>query len=108
MARDVLEQIGQADEITSLSLEPRRACEPRERHPIVACDLGYEAEGRAMVARLALPAGEGPVPGVLIAHGASGSDEYCRGRPEALAQLGYAALAIDYHGGGRVYRIRPN
>jgi dienelactone hydrolase len=56
-----------------------------------------------MVGRLALPAGEGPVPGVLVAHGASGLDEYCRGRPEALAELGYAALAIDYHGGGRVY-----
>lgn len=66
-------------------------------------DLEYDADGVTMVGRLALPAGDGPVPAVLVAHGAPGLDAYCRTRPAALAQAGYAALAIDYHGGGRVY-----
>jgi dienelactone hydrolase len=56
-----------------------------------------------MVGRMAVPAGSGLVPGVLIAHGAPGLDDYCRNRPELLADLGYAALAMDYHGGGRPY-----
>lgn len=66
-------------------------------------DLRYEADVEEMVGRLALPAGDGPVPAVLVAHGAPGLDDYCRTRPQALAEHGYAALAIDYHGGGRVY-----
>jgi len=66
-------------------------------------DLEYAADGGTMVGRLALPPGDGLVPAVLIAHGAPGLDDYCRTRPEALAQAGYAALAIDYHGGGRVF-----
>jgi dienelactone hydrolase len=66
-------------------------------------DLEYEAEGAAMVGRFATPDGDGPVPAVLIAHGAPGLDDYCRTRPEMLAKLGFAALAMDYHGGGRVF-----
>jgi dienelactone hydrolase len=66
-------------------------------------DLEYEADGTVMVGRLAIPDGEGPVPAVLIAHGAPGLDGYCRTRPEMLAELGFAALALDYHGGGRVF-----
>jgi dienelactone hydrolase len=66
-------------------------------------DLEYDADGVTMVGRLALPAGDGPAPAVLVAHGAPGLDDYCRTRPEALAEAGYAALAIDYHGAGRVY-----
>jgi dienelactone hydrolase len=66
-------------------------------------DLEYEAEGALMVGRLAMPDGDGPVPAVLIAHGAPGLDDYCRTRPEMLAELGFAALAMDYHGGGRVF-----
>jgi dienelactone hydrolase len=66
-------------------------------------DLEYEADGLVMVGRMALPAGGERVPAVLIAHGAPGLDDYCRSRPELLADLGYAALAMDYHGGGRPY-----
>jgi dienelactone hydrolase len=64
-------------------------------------DVEYEADGLTMVGRLALPTGGDQVPAVLIAHGAPGLDDYCRSRPEVLADLGYAALAMDYHGGGR-------
>jgi dienelactone hydrolase len=73
---------------------------------VAAFDVEYQADGMAMLGRMALPAGEGPVPGVLIAHEANGLDDYQRSRPEKLAELGYAALAMDYHGGGRVYADR--
>jgi dienelactone hydrolase len=70
---------------------------------ITASDLEYDADGVTMVGRLALPAGDSLAPAVLVAHGAPGLDDYLRTRPEALARAGYAALALDYHGGGRVY-----
>jgi dienelactone hydrolase len=56
-----------------------------------------------MRGRLALPDGDGLFPAVLVAHEANGLDEFQAGRPERLAGLGYAAFALDYHGGGRVY-----
>jgi dienelactone hydrolase len=70
---------------------------------VTLSDLEYEADGRTMVGLLAQPTVSGSVPAVLIAHGAPGLDDHCRTRAAALAELGYAALAIDYHGGGRVY-----
>src|ERR1700733_7873218 len=87
---------------------PRPACRAHDASPtqggmIRTTDLEYDADGVTMVGRLALPAGDGLVPAVLFAHGAPGLDDYLGTRPEALAEAGYAALAIDYHGGGRVY-----
>lgn len=99
----VFDETARPDDITAVSLEPGCAHEDRQHQSVTLGDLGYEAEGRAMVGRLAMPDGGGPVPAVLVAHGAPGLDAFCRSRPEALAELGYAALAIDYHGGGRVY-----
>jgi dienelactone hydrolase len=54
-----------------------------------------------MVGRLAVPPGEGVVPAVLVAHEANGLDDFQKSRPERFAELGYAAFALDYHGGGR-------
>jgi dienelactone hydrolase len=59
-----------------------------------------------MIGRLALPDGDGARPAVLIAHEANGLDEHQRARADLLAELGYVALAMDYHGGGRVYTDR--
>ena len=59
-----------------------------------------------MAGRLALPDGESPRPAVLIAHEANGLDEHQRTRADLLAELGYVALAMDYHGGGHVYTDR--
>ena len=70
---------------------------------VTARDVSYEADGTVMVGRLALPDGEGRRPGVLIAPEANGLDEHQRGRAERLAELGYVALAVDPHGGGRVF-----
>jgi len=41
-------------------------------------------------------------PGVLIVHEWWGHDEYVRGRARQLAELGYAALALDMYGAGKV------
>src|SRR5438105_12287469 len=53
-----------------------------------------------MVGRIALPAGDGKRPAVLIAHEGNGLDDYQRSRAERFAELGYVAFALDYHGGG--------
>jgi dienelactone hydrolase len=62
-------------------------------------DVTYHADGLTMVAHLARPHGEGPWPAVLIGHDGIGLDDYQRRRADDLAEHGYVALAMDYHGG---------
>jgi dienelactone hydrolase len=69
-------------------------------------DIEYSADGTIMVGRLALPEGVGQRPAVLIAHEGLGLDDYQRSRAERLAELGYVAFALDYHGGGRWFSDR--
>lgn len=64
-------------------------------------DIEYGADGTTMVGRLALPGGSGKRPAVLIAHDGPGLTDHQRGRADRLAELGYVAFALDYHGGGR-------
>jgi dienelactone hydrolase len=64
-------------------------------------DVKYSADGTVMVGRLALPEGAAKRPAILIAHEGPGLDDEQRGRAQALAELGYVAFALDYHGGGR-------
>lgn len=66
-----------------------------------ATDIEYEADGRTMVGRLAVPAGDGRHPAVLIAHEGAGLDDHQRSRADRLADLGYVAFALDYQGGGK-------
>lgn len=66
-------------------------------------DVEYTAEGTVMVGHLFLPQKEGKQPAILIAHEAGGLDEHALGRARRLAELGYVAFAMDYHGGGRAY-----
>jgi dienelactone hydrolase len=64
----------------------------------------YERDGIVMRGRLALPdTDDALVPGVLVAHEANGLDDFQASRAEVLAELGYAAFALDYHGEGRVF-----
>ena len=37
---------------------------------------------------------------MLVAHEANGLDDHQKGRARELAELGYVAFALDYHGGG--------
>jgi dienelactone hydrolase len=67
-------------------------------------DVEYEADGLTMVGSLGVPDGaedgDGNRPAVLIAHEANGLDDYQKSRAGQLAELGYVAFALDYHGGG--------
>ncbi|MFE6667629.1 dienelactone hydrolase family protein [Streptomyces sp. NPDC057697] len=59
----------------------------------------YPADGLTMIGHLAVPAGAGRRPAVLLGPEGTGlSDVECR-RADALAELGYVALAFDLHGG---------
>jgi len=59
----------------------------------------YELDGLTLTGRLALPAGEGRCPGVLLGHEGIGLNDFQRERADRLAEHGYAAFAMDYHGG---------
>jgi dienelactone hydrolase len=66
-------------------------------------EVEYQSGGIVMRGRLAVPDGIGPFPAVLIAHEANGLDEFQASRAEKFSELGYVALALDYHGGGTVF-----
>ncbi|MFJ6016405.1 dienelactone hydrolase family protein [Streptomyces sp. NPDC092952] len=61
--------------------------------------IAYPADGLTMVGHLALPAGTGRGPAVLVGPEGTGLSDVERQRAEALAELGYVALAFDLHGG---------
>ncbi|WP_228993492.1 dienelactone hydrolase family protein [Streptomyces sp. DH8] len=59
----------------------------------------YPADGLTMIGHLALPAGTDRRPAVLIGPEGMGPSDVERRRADALAELGYVALAFDLHGG---------
>ncbi|MEE4540369.1 dienelactone hydrolase family protein [Streptomyces sp. V4-01] len=59
----------------------------------------YPADGLTMIGHLALPAGTGRRPAVLLGPEGPGLSDVERRRADALAELGYVALAFDIHGG---------
>ncbi|MFE0760584.1 dienelactone hydrolase family protein [Streptomyces smyrnaeus] len=59
----------------------------------------YPADGLTMKGHLALPTGAGRRPAVLIGPEGPGLNDFQRRRADALAELGYVALAFDLHGG---------
>ena len=59
----------------------------------------YPADGVTMIGHLALPAGADRRPGVLLGPEGMGLSDVERRRADALAELGYVALAFDLHGG---------
>src|SRR5258708_17085247 len=63
----------------------------------------YHGDGLRMIGYFAIDdANPGPRPAVLVAPEAPGLDEFNRERCTRLAALGYAAFALDIHGGGEV------
>jgi dienelactone hydrolase len=61
--------------------------------------IAYPADGLTMIGHLALPAGADRRPAVLIGPEGPGLNDFQRRRADALAELGYVALAFDLHGG---------
>ncbi|MYT28669.1 MULTISPECIES: dienelactone hydrolase family protein [unclassified Streptomyces] len=59
----------------------------------------YPADGLTMIGHLALPAGADRRPAVLIGPEGTGLNDFQRRRADALAELGYVALAFDINGG---------
>lgn len=59
----------------------------------------YRADGLTMIGHLALPAGTDRAPAVLLGPEGLGLTDIQRRRADALAELGYVALAFDINGG---------
>jgi dienelactone hydrolase len=65
-------------------------------------DIEYQADGARLVGYLAVDdAMPGKRPGVLVAHEGFGLNEHAKGIARRLAELGYVAFALDYHGDGK-------
>jgi dienelactone hydrolase len=71
-------------------------------------EVEYEAEGLQLMGRLAIPDGDDVRPGVVIAHEGPGLDDFQRERANRMAELGYVAFALDYHGGGTLVASRED
>ncbi len=55
-------------------------------------------QGTRLRGAVALPAGEGPFPAVLVMHSAVGLNDFYRSKAPMLAELGYLAVATDMYG----------
>lgn len=65
--------------------------------------INYAADGAEMIGYFAVDSARGGQrPAILLAPEAPGLDDMNRGRSQRLAELGYAVLALDFHGGGEV------
>ena len=65
-------------------------------------DIECSADGARMIGQLAVDdARPGKRPGVLVCHEGPGLTDHTKKIARRLAELGYAAFAMDYHGGGK-------
>lgn len=65
-------------------------------------DIEYVHDGVRLVGQLAVDESTpGPRPAVLVAHDAAGLSDHPKETARRLAELGYVAFALDYHGDGR-------
>lgn len=73
---------------------------------ITTQELTYQSGPETLQGYLAYPArlskSDEKVPGILVVHEWWGHNEYVRQRARMLAELGYAALAIDMYGKGKL------
>lgn len=69
---------------------------------IITQEIPYEIEGMVFTGYLAYDANIETAPGVLVVHEWWGHNDYARKRAEMLAELGYAAFALDMYGDGKL------
>ena len=69
---------------------------------IVTQEIPYEVNGAIFKGYLAYDLNIETAPGVLVVHEWWGHNDYARNRAEQLAELGYAAFALDMYGDGKV------
>lgn len=62
--------------------------------------MNFERDGKKIYGEMYLPAGEGPFPAVIMAHGFGGQCAHNRPYAEVFAQNGIAAYIFDFIGGG--------
>jgi len=65
-------------------------------------EVDYKAGKTELKGYLALPAGKGRHPAVLVVHEWWGQNAYARKRADMLAGLGYVAFALDMYGQGKL------
>ncbi|MFD1722708.1 dienelactone hydrolase family protein [Amnibacterium endophyticum] len=78
--------------------------EPEPSGGVTLRDVDYDVDGTACRGVLAVPAGDGPHPAVLVIHDWIGVSDMVRMRCEMLARLGYAAFGGDVYGAN----VRPS
>lgn len=73
-----------------------------ESKPLIHTEeISYSVDGTELNGYIAYPENATNAPGVLVVHEWWGHNEYVRHRADALAQLGYVALALDMYGEGK-------
>lgn len=68
---------------------------------VITKEISYQINGQPFKGFLAMPEGTNKVSGVLVVHEWWGHNEYTRKRAKMLAELGYAAFALDMYGNGK-------
>ncbi len=69
-------------------------------------DIAYDVDGTTYVGTLVVDeTRSGKRPGVLLAPEGPGLGDLCRSFARRLAERGYVAFALDYHGGGQVLAL---
>ena len=64
-------------------------------------EIEYEVDGLRMIGHLATDdTRSGKRPAVLVCHEGPGLDDHAKRRAEQLAEIGYVAFMLDYHGVG--------
>ena len=81
--------------------DPQFYAKKDESGTVITKELTYQSSGELRKGFMALPAGEGPFPAVLVVHEWWGQTDYPRERAKKLAQEGYVALAVDLYGEGK-------
>lgn len=68
----------------------------------------YKRNNKKIYAEIYRPVGDGPFPGIVIAHGLNSNCDYARDFAKQLAENGVVACIFDFQGGGASSRSEGN